>query len=283
MLVPGAAARVPSLPLNSPHVTDIRDLIFASLGADRFTATIATNASGVLAGVAVAEEHAERVGLRLEWACAEGDRLAPGAVVATIAGTARAIARGEERLLGCLCKASGIATSARRAVELAAGRVRVVSGAWKKMPPTLKSMVRESVALGGMPFRILDVPFVYLDKNYVRMLGGIETTLAAVRDLDGVKVIQVRGEEATLTEETVRACRGGAGVVMVDTGDRQDLMAALDAAADYPDVKVAFAGGIQHEDIPALADLGVHILDIGTAIVDAPLLDMQLDVTGTEG
>ncbi|MBC7223617.1 MAG: hypothetical protein H5T59_04970, partial [Anaerolineae bacterium] len=45
-------------------------------------------------------------------------------------------------------------------------------------------------------------------------------------------------------------------------------------------VQVAFAGGIRLEDIPALADLGLHILDIGTAIVDAPLLEVRLDVVG---
>jgi nicotinate-nucleotide pyrophosphorylase (carboxylating) len=269
--------------LHAANVADIRDLIFTHLGDCQFTANLTAATGGVLAGVMAAEEQAGAIELRLKWACAEGDWLSPGAVVATITGSARAVATGEEQLLGCLCKASGIATSARKAVELAAGRIRVVSGAWKKMPPELKLMVRQAVATGGLPSRILEVPFIYLDKNYVRMLGGIATSLAAVRDLAGVKVIQVRGEEATVAEETARACRGGAGVIMVDTGNQEDAIAALEVVAAYPDVQVAFAGGIQQEDIPTLADLGVHILDIGTAIVDAPLLDMKLDVAGVEG
>jgi nicotinate-nucleotide pyrophosphorylase (carboxylating) len=48
-------------------------------------------------------------------------------------------------------------------------------------------------------------------------------------------------------------------------------------------VRVAFAGGIRLEDIPELADLGIHILDIGAAVVDAPLLDMKFDVIGVRG
>ncbi len=265
--------------MHANNATDIRDAIFASLCGRRFTANLTSTAGGVLAGVAAAEAQAETVGLHLKWTCAEGDWLSPGTVVGTVTGGARAIAMGEERLLGCLCKASGIATSARRAMELANGRVRVVSGSWKKMPPELKLMVRQAVATGGMPSRILDVPFIYLDKNYVRMLGGIAATLAAVRDMAGVKVIQVRGEETTVATETARACQGGAGVVMVDTGNQDDALAALEVAAAYPKVQIAFAGGIRHEDIPALANLGVHILDIGITIVDAPLLDMKLDVT----
>jgi len=257
---------------------DIRDQIFAGLGERTFAASLRAMAPGVLAGVEAAERRAAGLGLRVEWAYAEGEWLPAGAEIARLVGRAKAIALGEECLLGCLGKASGIATAARRAAELAAGRVRVVSGAWKKMPPELKEMVRRAVQVGGIPFRILDEPFLYLDKNYVRMLGGIEAALAAVRGLEGVRVVQVRGEEAPIAEETVRACRSGAGVVMVDTGRRKDAVAALEAAAPYPSVRIAFAGGIRLEDIPALADLGVHILDIGTAIVDAPLLEVQLDV-----
>jgi nicotinate-nucleotide pyrophosphorylase (carboxylating) len=268
--------------LHTGNAPDIRDQIFAGLGDRQFTARLTASTGGVLAGLAAAEEQARAVGLRLEWAGPEGRRLAPGDLVATVTGAARAIALGEERLPACLCKASGIATSARKAVELAAGRVRVVSGAWKKMPPELKGMVRQAVAVGGMPSRIVDEPFLYLDKNYVRLLGGVTAALAAVQFLAGVKVIQVRGEEAAVAEETVRACRAGAGVVMVDTGDRQDAIAALAAAAAYPAVRVAFSGGVRLEDIPELAGLGIHILDIGAAVVDAPLLDMKLDVVGVQ-
>ena len=228
----------------SANAADIRDQIFAGLGQRQFVAQLTAPSGGILAGQAAAEAHARAVGLRLAWAAAEGSRLAPGALVATVTGSARAIAMGEERLPGCLCKASGIATSAREAVELAAGRVRVVSGAWKKMPPELKGMVRQAVAAGGMPSRLVDEPFVYLDKNYVRMLGGITAALTAVKPLAGIKVIQVRGEEAGISVETARACQAGAGVVMVDTGDLQDAVAALAKAAGHPTVQIAFAGGI---------------------------------------
>ncbi len=43
-------------------------------------------------------------------------------------------------------------------------------------------------------------------------------------------------------------------------------------------VRLAFAKGIRIEDIPELTQCGIDILDIGCAILDAPLLDMRLDV-----
>jgi nicotinate-nucleotide pyrophosphorylase (carboxylating) len=268
--------------LQPPSMPDLRDLIFAGLGQTRFAARLTANAGGVLAGVSAAAQAAAAVDLQADWTRQAGDRLEPGAVVAVVSGPAKAIALGEERLLGCLGKASGIATAARRAVELAAGRIRVVSGAWKKMPPELKMMVRQAAAAGGLPTRIVDEPFIYLDKNYIRMLGGITSTLAAVREMAGIKVIQIRGEEAGVARETAWACRDGTGVVMVDTGRCQDAVVALEVAAAYPAVQVAFAGSISLEDIPALADLGLDILDVGAAIMDAPLLDMKLDVVSAD-
>jgi nicotinate-nucleotide pyrophosphorylase (carboxylating) len=261
---------------------DIRESIFASVKGRTFAATLTAMAPGVLAGISSANAHAECLGIHLTWHQTESACMIPGALIARVEGSAHALAIGEERLLGCLCKASGIATAARRAVVLAAGRIRVVSGSWKKMPPELKMLVRHAIAAGGMPSRITDGPFIYLDKNYVRMLGGITATLQAVQALDGVKVIQVRGEEAPVAQETRLACRAGAGVVMVDTGQRQDAVEALTVAHEFPNVQVAFAGGVQLEQIPVLADLGLDILDIGVPIVDAPLLEIKLDAVWQE-
>ncbi len=259
--------------------SDLRQQIFASLDGKRYAAELTAGQPGILSGVQAAAEQAAKLGLMVDWRLGEGSELLPGVTIASLNGSAMQITQGEERLLGCLGKASGIAAAARGAAQLAGSRVRVVCGAWKKMPPELKGYVRQAVETGGLPTRILDEPFVYLDKNYVRLLGGISQTLAAVHDLPGVKVIQVRGYNGDpVAAETLQACRAGAGVVMVDTGRVEDALAALEAAKAYPQVQVAFAGGVQIDDIPRLADLGVQILDIGAAIIDAPLLDIKLEV-----
>lgn len=259
---------------------DVRQQIFASLHTCTFTAKLSACNSGILSGQAAAQAQSALLGVRLEWHKTEGDLLQAGDAILQIYTDAIGIARAEERLMGCLCKTSGIATAARRASQTANGNIRVVSGAWKKMPPELKDTVRQAVVSGGLPTRLVDEPFIYLDKNYVRMLGGITATLDAVKDIPGIKAIQIRGEEADIAEETRRAFMGGAAVVMIDTGRRQDAVAAVAQAVHYPQVRVAFAGNLNIDEIPALVDLGVQILDIGANIIDAPLLDMKLDVIG---
>ncbi len=43
-------------------------------------------------------------------------------------------------------------------------------------------------------------------------------------------------------------------------------------------VKLAFGGGVKIESIDELKTLDIDILDIGRQIVDAPILDMRLEI-----
>jgi nicotinate-nucleotide pyrophosphorylase (carboxylating) len=65
--------------------------------------------------------------------------------------------------------------------------------------------------------------FIYLGKNYVRILGGIAPTLQRAISFSKVRVIQLRGEFASIAEEADEAISSGADVLMVDTGSWKDL------------------------------------------------------------
>ena len=104
--------------------------------------------------------------------------------------------------------------------------------------------------------------------------------MAPVRDK--LKVIQLKGEFASVAQEAITAVTHGADILMIDTGVLADFAAArraLEAMGLRQQVKLAFARGVRLEHIPAMKGLGIDILDIGAEIVDAPLLDMKLDVS----
>ncbi len=261
---------------------DIRDIIFASISNRPYNAYIATERAGVVTGTARLKDRLSALDVAVEIMIADGAKAADGATVAKLTGTPKQLAMAEEVAIGLLAKPSGIATAARQAVELAGPGLKIVCGAWKKMPPEIKWIVRDAVTAGGASFRIADGPFLYLDKNFVRMLGGVETTLATVAAMDDkIKCIQLKGRSAPIAAEALAAARGGADILMIDTGSLADVAAAnkaLAAAGLRDKVKIAFAQGIRLEDIPTLKDKGIDILDIGVSIIDAPLLDMKLDV-----
>lgn len=261
---------------------DIRDVLFQDIANCRFTANITAESDGIICGIGNAAECAKQLGLEWHTALKDGDRVEAGHPVASITASPKQIAMAEEVLIGYMAKASGIATAAAKAVALADGRIQIVSGAWKKMPPETKKLVRAAVSAGGASFRIAEPPMVYMDKNFIRMLGSVEGALKAAEDLEGVKIVQIRGEHASIEDETRQAIAGGADILMVDTGDRADLKicdSILKASGVREQKRLAFAGNLKFSDIPELADMGIDIVDIGKSIIDAQLLDMRLDVT----
>lgn len=262
---------------------DIRDTIFASVRDKIFTARLTAEQNGVVSGSKRLQTVLAEQRLQYQLHKQDNDTVAAGEVILTLTGTPKEIAVAEEFAIGMLSKPSGIATAARKAVA-SAGSLRIVSGAWKKMPPEIKQLVREAVQHGGAQFRIVDVPFLYLDKNFVRMLGGIKATLAAVSARPELKVLQLKGESGDIAAEAVLAAECGAGVIMVDTGNVEDLRrvsAGLRTTGWRSKVQLAFAKGISLQHIGSLQAEDIDILDIGMEIIDAPLLDMKLDVVGS--
>ena len=257
------------------------DQLFGDLKGRRLQATLRSQEEGCVAGIPLAKEAAKALGLEAGWKKESGAGVAVGEEIACFRGTAESVVRLENVIIGLLGKSSGIASAARKAKKIAEGKVHLVSGGWKKHPFLIKEIIREAVAAGGVDVRLIAPPFLYLDKNFVRIFGGVARALKAVASHSVPKVIQVRGEFGSIAQEAREAIRHGARVIMVDTGCCEDLDEVLRVMKEdkaSPGVQTAFAGGIKIEEIPLLIQKGVDILDIGAAILDAPWLEMSYDV-----
>jgi nicotinate-nucleotide pyrophosphorylase (carboxylating) len=256
---------------------DPRETIFAGIADRTFEAALIADDEGIVSPVAAAVEAAQELGLDIEFELPEAAHVRPGDEILRFRGTPMQIALAEEQVVGLLAKASGIATAARHFVDRTLGSPRIVSGAWKKLPLSVKDTIRSAIEAGGAEPRIATGPFVYLDKNFVTMLGGVEATLAAVAGMAGHrKVIQL--DDPAMA---VAAARGGADIVFIDTGRVADIAVAAGQLRDAGlrgRVELAFGGGVRLEDIDELKRLDVDTVDVGRAIVDAPLLDMRVRV-----
>ncbi|MGD1153292.1 MAG: hypothetical protein ABR911_10540 [Syntrophales bacterium] len=266
---------------------DIRDIIFARIREKKYIAQISAQGEGILSGITWLKKACKNLGIHLRKCKKSGARVRPAEIIATLEGSAKQLAAGEEELIGWISKASGIATAARNAKKAAGKDLKVVCGAWKKMPLPIKDLVRQAIADGGIPYRMAEKPFLYLDKNYVKVLGGVGKTLQSVKSLKGrTLVIQLKGEGQDLLREAVLAAEGRGGIIMIDTGRKEDIVkidSTLRAKGLRDRVKIAFAGNIGISDLRDLKKLPVEIVDIGQAVVDAPLLDMRMDITAETG
>lgn len=268
-------------------MSDLRDDILRSVADKTVLACIIADDDGILAETTLAADEARRLGLRLEHILDEGTPVIKDVEIARFRGLPKQVTMAEDVLIGVMAKASGIATAARTFVERAQGRPQIVSGAWKKMPATQKDAIRRAVVIGSASVRMCDQPFVYLDKNHIRMLGGIRQGLEAVAHVvDSDKVAQLKGRHADIVSEAQEAVQYGADILHIDTGQAEDVEAVrneLVRLGRRQDVKIAFSGNIRLEDMERLRRLDIDILDIGRQIVDAPLLDMRMEVIDVGG
>lgn len=260
---------------------DVPALLLQGIMDRKVRAVIVSTSAGVVAGMDEMEAQAAALGLVAHVYNPTGTNVSPGSEVASLEGDPLQIIRGEDCLLGVISKVSGIATAARQAVILA-GKVQVVSGGWKKVPRELKEYVRKGLIAGGAGIRMLPQPFVYLDKNYLRMFGSLESEIDAARIFpERSVVVQLLGETAEIGKEAALAARSGASVVMVDTGSIEDLRKcslSLTQSGLRDKVKLAYGGGVQLSDLADLQKEDLDIVDVGRAILDAPLLDFRYDV-----
>lgn len=262
---------------------DLRWTIFHGLEKAVFRVEIVPTNAAVAAGLAEAASEAEKLELQARVLAQEGKMVLPGSPLMELVGHPVSLAVAEDRVVGWIGKASGVATSAYFFRTVLSSRLRVVCGAWKKLPVPWRSLLRRAASLGGLDTRIAEPPFVYLDKNYVRMLGGIEATLQAVAGIPGRKAIQLRGEWDEITVEADQAVAGGAHILMVDTGrlgDAVKLAAYLKERGWREKVSLAFAGGVTVYDLPLLQDIDLDVIDVGRAVLDAPMTDLRFEVRG---
>lgn len=262
------------------HV-DIREDIFRKCLGVRVTGALVAEEAGVQSGIERARRLMESLGLSFEAKTEDGGTLENHQEIACVTGNPVQIAQAEEKLIGALSKFSGIATAARAALQKANGKYSVVSGGWKKMPFELKEPIRQAVRDGGLNARICDQPFIYLDKNYVRILGGVRKAVEASLAFNKTIVIQIRAENGTVADEATAAVKAGASVIMVDTGKYEHLRnvsQALQESGLRSRTRLAFAGNIRLDDLAALSQFDLDVVDVGYAILDAPCLPMRFDV-----
>ncbi len=261
---------------------DLRDEIFRRLSGRIADAFIIANGAGVIAGTQKAKDEGEHLGLAVKEILPEGSHVNENDVVAHFRGHVKEVAIGEDFLIGYISKPSGIATAAYKFRQAAGDRPRVVSGAWKKMPLELKETIRKAVVAGGAFIRISSDPFIYLDKNYIEIFGGIAESLKAVAHLKGyLKVIQLRGRYEDIALEAREAAKLDADILFIDTGDMDDIdkvAREIRKMGLREKVEIAFGGAVTLAEMDIIKTLDVDILDIGRAIVDAPLLDLKYEV-----
>lgn len=237
---------------------------------------IASRQDGVVAGLPFAREAFLQFdpSLRFEALLADGDRLAPGTVVARVAGEARSILSAERVALNFMGRLSGIASLAATYVAKVAGtRAMIVDT--RKTTPGLRAFEKYAVRCGGAGNHRFGLDDAILIKdNHVAVAGGIRPALQAAKRVAG-NFVKVEIEVDTLAqlEEVIGE---GADIVMLDNMSIADLTKGVAMVGGR--MKVEASGGINLDTVAAVAATGVDMISVGALTHSVGVLDLGLDI-----
>lgn len=237
---------------------------------------IAARQRGVVAGLPFAREAFRQIdsSLRFEAMLADGDRLAPGTILARVEGEARSILSAERVALNFMGRLSGIASLAATYVAKVSGTKAMIVDT-RKTTPGLRAFEKYAVRCGGAQNHRFGLDDAILIKdNHVAVAGGIRPALQAAKRVAG-NFVKVEIEVDTLAqlEEVIVE---GADIVMLDNMSIADLTAGVAMVAGR--MKVEASGGINLETVAAVAATGVDMISVGALTHSVGVLDLGLDI-----
>lgn len=203
----------------------------------------------------------------------DGDDVAAGATLATLAGPARALLTGERTALNLLGRLSGIATAARDlGARLAGTRARLAGT--RKTTPGLRALEKHALVCGGAtPHRAGLHDAVLIKDNHLAVAGGVGEAVRRARAGVGHLVkIEVEVDDLDQLREALAA---GADVILLDNMPPALLREAVAIAGGR--VPLEASGGVRPETIRAIAESGVDLISVGWLTHSAPALDVALD------
>src|SRR5262249_1574871 len=200
----------------------------------------------------------------------DGARLAPGDVIATVAGPARGILTAERVALNFLCHLSGIATATAAIVGAVRGhRARITCT--RKTTPGLRAVQKYAVRVGGGAnhrFGLDDA--VLIKDNHIAAAGGVRPAVERERASTG-HLVEVEVDSLVQLEEALAV---GVHAVLLDNMQPKELRRAV-AMVDGRAVTEA-SGGVTPSMASAIAATGVDLISLGWLTHSVTALDIGL-------
>jgi nicotinate-nucleotide pyrophosphorylase (carboxylating) len=243
----------------------------------RATAVMRARETGIAAGLDAARIAFELVDpdLHITRDKADGDPIAPGDVLLTVSGEARAILSAERVALNFACRLSGIATATRRIAD-AIAHTQATIVCTRKTTPGLRVFEKRAVRAGGGGNHRWGLDDAMLIKdNHIAAAGGIGPVLARARAHAG-HMMKIEIEVDTLDQLAEVLAAGGADNVLLDNMAPAALRQAV--AMNAGRLALEASGRITLETAPAIAETGVDTLSAGWLTHSAGILDIGLDI-----
>lgn len=281
--------------LEEARVRNIRDALREDIGRGDWTAMLVPAGRCVQARVTVREDavlagrdwfdgclHALDQAARIEWRYRDGDDMVRDSAVCNVEADARALLTAERPGLNFLQLLSGTATATRAHVRAIAGASPNPRGCrvldTRKTIPGLRQAQKYAVRIGGGANQRMALwDGILIKENHIASAGGVAAALQAARALNAGVDIQIEVETLAQLRE---ALDSGATSVLLDNFDLAQMREAVSLNAGRALLEVS--GGVQLEQLRAIAATGVDRISIGRLTKDVKAVDFSLRVAGAD-
>jgi nicotinate-nucleotide pyrophosphorylase (carboxylating) len=241
---------------------------------------IAKGMGGILAGADIAKEVFLKVDPKLEVAILikDGAEVRPGDIIARIEGKASSILKAERVALNFLQRLSGIASETALYVQAIEGLPVYITDT-RKTTPGLRTLEKYAVRVGGgKNHRMHLADGVLIKDNHIAALRrqgfDIKEIIAQARK-NTPRELKIEIEVANL-EEATQAVDAGADIIMLDNMNLEDMRQAVRLVRGR--VLIEASGGINLENVRAVAETGVDFISIGALTHSPKALDISLEL-----
>ncbi|PJK00762.1 nicotinate-nucleotide diphosphorylase (carboxylating) [Lysobacteraceae bacterium NML91-0213] len=214
--------------------------------------------------------------VRIDWHVAEGDHVAAGTVVATLAGRSRALVTGERTGLNFLQTLSGTATTTAAYVQAVAGTGTRILDTRKTLPGLRQAQKYAVRAGGGDNHRHGLYDTVMLKENHVRVAGSVAAAIAAARaQLPDLPLVV----EVETLEQLREALDAGCERILVDDFSADQRREAVRIARGHPHdgrIPLEVSGGVDLAGLRAIAEDGVDVISIGALTKHVRAIDLSM-------
>ena len=241
-------------------------------------AFIRAKQDGVLAGVEYVKYINEIADISVVWFKQDGDEVKVGDIICELRGDSKDLLSCERTLLDILQHASGIATNARKFVDLTNGKIKILDT--RKTRPLLREFEKYSAKVGGVTNHRLGLDdCLMLKDTHLALFSSISEAVKIAREnIPFTTKIEV---ECETYDMAVEAMENKVEIIMCDNMSDIEIKKVVKYRNENaPQTLIEASGNITLDTVAKYAELGIDAVSSGSIIHQATFLDFSMKMEG---
>lgn len=240
----------------------------------RSHAVVITREDGVFCGKRWVEEVFTQLagdGVKVTWHVEDGDSIKTNQPLFELEGASRVLLTGERTALNFVQTLSGVASEARRYVDLLEGTHTQLLDTRKTLPG-LRTALKYAVLCGGGANHRLGLSDAFLIKeNHIIASGSVRQAVEKAFWLHPDVPVEVEVENLQELDDALKA---GADIIMLDNFKTEEMREAVKHTNGQARLEVS--GNVTYETLREFAETGVDFISVGALTKHIRALDLSM-------